>query len=162
MFAEIKTYLYGAIAAILIAGGIWYTIHERDIGEQKIEARDVIINTQRTAIATAADLHNKDVEALSQLKSQQIGDHYDEVIHAPIGDSPRVVRIKPASAPASSVLPQTAGSGASNPATANSAGSDSVDIGAPLDEVGRNADAQIKALQDEIQVLIDAMNGKTK
>lgn len=161
MFDEIKTYLYGAVVAILIATGIWYTIHERNIGEQKIEARDVVINTQRTAIATAAELHTKDVQALAQSLSDRIGETFEKATAAPVVNAPHVLCYRPA-APAGGGLPQAAGSQFGAPGAAVERAEAPVDIGPAVTTVGKDDDAQINGLIDQIQVLIDAMNGKTK
>lgn len=161
-FAGFKTYFYGAIVVIICASAIWAVEHERHVGEAKVEARDVIINTQRTAIAAAATQHTKDVQALAQALSDQIGDTFEKAVAAPVTAPLHVLCYRPTAAPAGGDLPKTAGnkSGAVSPPDQRT--ETPVDIGPPVVTVGKDSDAQINALIDEIKVLTDAMNGKTK
>lgn len=147
----LKDYIYaGVILTLLIAFGV-YTSHERGIGEAKIKAQDA-------ALAAAALQHNKDVQDFAALNSSKNGDHYVEVTHQPIADSPRVVCKRPV---APTVMPEATNRPGLPIAAADSAETAPVDIGAPIDTVGRNADALITALQNQIRILVDAMNGVT-
>lgn len=162
IFAPIKMYLYGALAALLLGLGIAAYVHVLHVGEAKIEAKDKVIEEQRTAIANAAELHTKDVQALAQKLSDDIGETFETTIAKPIVDSPHVVCVKPAATSRGSQLPGASGSAPGDHGEANGPSQDSGDIGPPLDIVGRDADAQITALQEQVQTLIDAMNGKAK
>ena len=158
--APFKTYFYGAIVVIACAGSIYAVIHERHVGAAKIEARDVIINTQRQKLADAAAQHAKDVQALAQELSDKIGDTFEKTVAAPVVNPPHVLCYRPA--PAGGVLPQAAGNQPGDPGAAVIGAETPVDIGPAVVTVGRDDDAQINALIDQVQVLVDAMNGKTK
>lgn len=158
--AGFKTYFYGTIVVVVIACSVWYTVHERHIGEQKILVRDQKIDAQRTALAKAATALNAAAQALAQKKSDVIGETYEKTVAAPVVDPPHVLCYRPA--PADRPVSKASGDKPGAPGAAVSAGQDPVDIGPPLDTIGRDADAQINALIDEIQVLVDEMNGKTK
>lgn len=147
----LKDWLYGgAIIVLLIAFGL-YTSHERGIGEAKIKAQDA-------ALAAAAKQHNLDVQALADKKTAGNGDTYVATTHAAIPDSPHVVCNRPAAA---HVVPEAASNTGVPDATAHSAAATPVDIGPPIDTAGRNADALITALQNQVRILVDAMNGVT-
>lgn len=160
MISTIKTYLFGGIATIVLAFCVWGVIHERHVGAAKVEARDVVINTQRQKLADAATQHNKDVLALAQKQSDKIGDTFEETIAAPVVDPPHVLCYRPA--PVGGGLPKATGDQPGHSGTPVESAEDSIDIGPPLDTVGRDDDAQINALIDQVQVLVDAMHGKTK
>lgn len=146
----LKDYLYGGLIALLIGGGIYYTVHERNVGEQKIEAVDA-------KLAATVKQHNLTVQALAASQSAQLGEVYVQAVKlGPVG-SPRVVcNVTSVSRPVSS--------GTGNPGSADAVpvvpAASSVDIGTPLDAVGFDADQQVKALQAEIQVLVAEMNAK--
>lgn len=147
----LKDWLYGgAIIVLMIAFGL-YTNHERGIGADKIKAQDA-------KLSAAAVQHSLDVAALADKKTTTNGDHYVAAINAPIPDSPRVV-CKRTITPV--VMPETPNRPGLLDGAADSAKADSIDIGAPLDKIGRDADAKITALQNEIRILVDAMNGVT-
>lgn len=147
----LKDWLYGgAIIILLIAFGL-YTSHERGVGADKVRAQDAKLDA-------AAVQHSLDVAALADKKTTTNGDNYVAAINAPIPDSPRVV-CKRAVAPV--VMPEAASRPGLPDAAANGAEATTVDIGAPIDTVGRDADAKIIALQNQVRILVDAMNGVT-
>lgn len=147
----LKDWLYGgAIVVLLIAFGL-YTSYERGIGADKVRAQDAKLDA-------AAVQHTLDVAALADKKTTTNGDNYVAAINAPIPDSPSVV-CKRAVAPV--VMPETPNRPGLPDGAADSAKADSIDIGPPLDKIGRDADAKITALQNQIRILVDAMNGVT-
>lgn len=160
--AGFKTYFYGVIIVVVIATTIWYTIHERNVGEAKIVARDVIINTQRQKIADQAAQHTKDVQALAQQLSDDLGDVYEKAINTPVVDPPHVLCYRPRAPAGSGGVPKAPGDKPSDSGAADERAEAPVDIGPAVTEVGKDADAQINALLDQIQVLTDEMNGKSK
>lgn len=146
----VKDYVYGALIALLLAGGVYYTEHERGVGEQKIETADA-------KVATAAKQHNADVQALAASQSAQLGEVYVQAVKLGPVSSPHVVcNLAPASGAVSAGTSDTGSAHASTSVPAAS----SVDIGAPLDAVGFDADQQVKALQAEVQALVAEMNAK--
>lgn len=154
-FPAAKAYVYGGIVVAAIGGFTWYTLHERSVQHTKDLAADA-------KVELAAKIHNADVQALAALTAGKIGDVYVQALAAVPVDSPHVVCRR--AADSLGQLPEAA---SGNPAvqadaTADSAGSDTVDIGPPLNKIGADADAQIKALQADVQLLVDEMNGKTK
>lgn len=150
----LKDYLYlGAIVVILL--GVWgYTHHERAVGAAVVVAQD-------KKLADAALKHNQDVTDLATARTTKTGDTYVATIAQPIADSPHVSVCKRAAPTGSSAVPETAGNTGLPVAAANSAEANPVDIGPPLDRTGRDADALIVALQDEVRIMVSAMNGQT-
>lgn len=154
LFPNIKAYLIGTAAAGLLAGAIWYTYHEQSIGEQKIEA----VQAKLAAVQAA---HVKDVELLADNLHVNIETTYEAAIATPPSDSPHLL-CQRAAAPA--VVSGSAGRAAAVPGNvaADSAGGQQVDVGPPIDARSKAADDQIKALQADVKLLVDEMNGATK
>lgn len=146
-----RDYLYAALAVVLVAVGAWFVHHERAIGAARVEVADA-------KLARAEALHNADAQALAAMKTVAIGDVYESTIHSDPVDPPHVVCV----APRGSQLPEAAGHSGSDHGAPAERAEDPVDIGPPLTAVGRDADAQIKALQEQVRVLTDEMNGITK
>jgi hypothetical protein len=149
----LKDYLYGGAILVLVIGFFGYRSHVIAIGESRIQAQDKVI-------ADAQRQHNQDVNDLAAARTAKNGDHYVEVTHRPIADSPHVVCINPA--PRRGPVPETAGDPGIPAAAANRPAADPLDIGPSLDRTGRDADALIVALQDEVRILVAAMNGATQ
>ena len=149
---SIKEYAYAAIAAALLAFGVYERAHLINEGEQKIEAADA-------KVAAAAKIHDADVTALAQSKSTTIGEIYEKAVRVPAVADLGVV----CHAPDSGSVPEAAGS---IPSSAGAAlvvgGGPAFDPTGPALTIGREDDAMILALQNQVQVLMDAMNGSTK
>jgi hypothetical protein len=149
----VKDWIYGGIIAALLAGFGWYTLHERSVGAQKVVSAD-------TKAAAVAEKRDAAITATAQAASTQIGNTYAKDLDTPVVAPPHVLCERPAST--GSELPQTSsGAGGADGAPAVP-GPGQVDIGPPLVAVGSDADDQVRALQAEIQVLLDAMNGVAK
>jgi len=146
----LKDWLYCGAIAVIIAGFLTYSAHERSIGAAKVAGQDAklaALQTQRNAA----------ISTLAASRLAHIGDSYDATLNAPIPDSPHVfVRNCPA-APRSSGLPSTAGHPGGTDATPDSAETAPRDIGPPIDKAGRDADALIASLQQTVQTLVKAM-----
>lgn len=144
-----KDWLYGGIIMALLIGFGVFVHHERNVGAAKIEAADA-------KVAAAAVQHNHDVQTIADNLTVTIGNTYAKAITAPLATPPpRVVCYKP---PVSGGVPQGPGNPGSPDAAPGNGSQDPRDIGAPLTTVGRDADAQIKALQQMVQALVDEMN----
>lgn len=149
----LKDYLYLGAIAVIVTGFAVYTSHERGIGAAKVVAQDA-------KLAAAQEQHIKDVNALAAARTTKTGDTYVATIAAPAPAGPRILCKRPTAA-SPGVLPEAAGNTGLSVSVANGAETDKLDIGPPLRTTGRNADALIIALQDEVRTLVDAMNGKT-
>lgn len=160
MFQTIKLYLFGGIVTILISCGVWFTIHERHQAVIKIEARDRVITQDRIALAKASTALREASEALAQKKSDLIGETFEKTVASPVVDPPHVLCNRPA--PARPGLPQASGNQSENTGAPVLRTEVTVDIGPPVVTVGRDADAQVNALLDQLQVLVDEMNGTKK
>ena len=145
----LKDYLYGAaILALLVAFGA-FTLHERQVGMNKIEAADA-------KVAAAAIARDKAVEAAAQSASNNIGLIYEKAVAIPPVASLGVV----CHAPSGGVVPKTpqGGSGTSGAAPVVGGGP-AFDPSGPALTVGRNDDALILALQNEVKTLMTEMAG---
>jgi hypothetical protein len=152
----VKDYIYGALILAAIGAITGWFIHhnhlEQAIGRQQIEAQD-----KKLADITAK--HNVAVTASAQILSDNLGDLLAKTIASPIADSPHVL-CDAAAAPRRGVVPASARD--QEPGNAQAPGipaAYTVDIGPTLDAVGRDADAQVNALIDEIIVLRNLLNG---
>lgn len=140
----VKDWVYAGLILTLLAGFGAYTIHERHVGEVKVEAANA-------KTAAAQIVHNTEVESRAKiLNASAMQKYLDTVAVAPV-DSPHVlVRYLtiPQHVPALGADPVGAAPEAAQPVQ------DQVDIGPPLDAIGRDDDALITALQ--ARVLSDA------
>jgi hypothetical protein len=150
----IKEYIYIAIVLGLLGGFGWYTYHERQIGAQKIELAD-------KKVADAQAQHVKDVQALASAQEKKIESSYNEAYSKPVTDAP-VARL--CHIPSSRRPVPAATAGNTSPASAADSGATDPsgvtvgpDIGIPLVEIGRHADAEITALQAEVAELREEM-----
>ena len=139
---NIRDYLYAALLILLVSGFTWYTIHERDVGQEKVVAADA------RAVAAAKKLSDSET-ALTQARLDLAGKSYEKVVTSTVVGSPHVVCISP-SRPE---LPPVGGDRPEPAAAAVGAGANTFDPGPQLDTIGRNADAQISGLIDTVKEL---------
>lgn len=147
----LKDWLYGALIVALLAGFGAYTIHERHIGEQKVEKKDAALRAAATALNTAS-------EHLADIKEIAIGQVYEKVIALPaIPDAPGLVchNAAPVKSGAPDYRPEAPGSAAQLPDGGfNPSGG--------LLTLLRNDDAQINGLIDTVLNLQAELEGQTK
>lgn len=149
----LKDYAWAALVLVLLGAFGAYTVHERHVGEAKIEKKDAALRAAATALNTAS-------ENLADIKELNIGKVYEKYITLPaIPDAPGLVCVN--TAPATE-QPQTAG---------NRSGSSSEDAKLPdggfnpsgeLLTLLSNDDAQIAGLIDTVLNLESELQGKTK
>jgi hypothetical protein len=144
----LKDWFYCTVICALLGGFVTYTIHERHIGEARIIAAD-------TRAALVAQAKDKAIEAAAQDASNAIGVVYEKAVAIPSVADLGVV----CHAPARSQLSQAPVNQSGATDSANSPVGPPYDPTGPALTVGRNADSQIRALQDQLKVLVDAMNG---
>lgn len=144
----LKDWLYGGIIIAILSLFGWYTVHERNIGKADVHAVDA-------KLAAKQDAYNKLLESTELETVNVIAQKYQAAITAPIPDSPHVVCV----IPRPDILPQASAGPGSIDVAPDLSISDSVDIGPPLDTVGRDADAQVTALQDIIKAQQALSNG---
>ena len=149
----LKDWIYGGIIVALLAGFGWYTVHERHIGEAKIEASD-------KKVADAQIVHNKEVEDVVATKLSAAIKDYAALSPIPV---PRSVPVLVCSTSGGSDVP----SGESAVAGSNGAGA-GVPIGAGQSDAGfdpapavsvtgTDADKEIVHLQKKIKLLQDTI-----
>lgn len=149
----VKDYLYGAAIAALIAGGLYFVHHERLVGEDKIIAAD----TRTAAVAVAKD---KAIEAAAQAAANTIGATYEKAVSVPaVGDIDGLVCRN--TAPRSGVS-QAADYRPANPGSPDIGSQVAFNPSGLILTVGRDDDAQINALIDQVDDLESRMNGSTK
>lgn len=157
----VKDYVYGALLVILLTAFGWYTHHERSIGAAKQVRAD-------TAVATVQ--HNRVVsaEATAAATEKDIGEKYDKALSTPIPPA-APVRVCNHVAPARRAVPgprpgeSPVQSQIASPEADNGHPGESADIGQPLKEAGRSADALLDLQQAEIDRLRTLMlAGKPK
>jgi hypothetical protein len=147
---SVKDWLY-ALAFILLVCGFAYErehlIHE---GAQRAAVADA-------KLAAAVLAKNKAIEGAAQAASNQIGVIYEKAVAVPpVGDLGVVCH-----APRSNRVPEAAASGPVAAGAAPVVGDGATyDPTGPALTVGRDDDALIRALQDEVRALLDAMNGR--
>lgn len=134
----LKDWIYAGIIAALLGLFGWYTVHERNIGKA-----DVVAVDNKAAAKQVA--HNVVVESTALETINVIAQKYSASIASPIADSPHVI-VRYVTRPAGAV-PAAAGSACSAPSTADVSATDTTDIGPGLDTAGRDADAEVIALQ---------------
>lgn len=151
----VKDWIYGGLIVALLAGFGIYTVHERHEGAAKIEAADA----RTAAVAVTKD---KAIEAAAQTASNNIGETYEKAVAIPAIADLGISCVRNF-APASGQLPKTADSGSGAAQAAPVVGSSpAFDPSGPTLTVGRDDDALIAALQHQVKVLLDAMNGRAK
>jgi hypothetical protein len=161
----IKDWIYGAIIlALLISGGVY--LHNRDMryeqkGRQQIETADA-------KLAATVQKHNTDLQNAAADKDAAVEKAYAEGLsNAPIQPAPRVVCVRPFKAGSNGVSSTASGAGnqgkgpQSGVSAADSGEGSTLDIGPPITVRGKDADVQIKALQEDVQTLLQEMgNGE--
>lgn len=81
MTTQIRLYLEIAAVVVLLSAFGLYTLHERHIGEVKIEKADA-------AVVAKAELHNTEVEATQSAADKKAGDTLNASLSDPIGTVP--------------------------------------------------------------------------
>jgi hypothetical protein len=149
----LKDWIYGGIIVALLAAFGVYTVHERHIGEARIEASD-------KKVADAQIVHNKEVEDVVASKLSAAIKDYDALSPIPV---PRSVPVLVCSTSGGSDVP----SGESAVAGSNGAGA-GVPVGAgqsdagfdpapAVSATGTDADKEIAHLQKKIKLLQDTI-----
>lgn len=141
----LKDWLYCGAILVLLAGFVTYTVHERHIGEQKIEAADAKV----VAAQTAANKASEEKANASIAESVQ---EFNAAVAAPTLPVPQLL-CRPASG--GGAVPSRAP--APGPSDDTSVGPEatgpSFDPSERVLAVGRDADAQIVLLQNYIRAL---------
>lgn len=81
MTAQIRLYLEIAAVVVLLSAFGLYTLHERHVGEAKIEKADA-------AVVAEAEVHNSQVEATQSAADKKAGDTLNASLSDPIGTLP--------------------------------------------------------------------------
>jgi hypothetical protein len=138
------TRLYAEIGAalLLVAAFALYTHHERGVGVAQCQADIKTALDAQTALNQTQ--HEADIKTVTH-----IGDTYDNATQAPLAAPAPRVRVCNNQVRASSV-PEAGAAPSVDHAEASSREADTVDIGTPLVTIGRDADAQVTALQDYV------------
>jgi hypothetical protein len=151
----LKDYLYGAlILAVITAGTTWY-IHHNHV-EQAIGQQTVLDADKKLADMTAK--RNVAVTAAAQTLSDNLGATLAQTYASPPVSSPHVLCITATTSGRSNV-PASTRDRPLAPEASDVPTASPVDIGPPLDTVGRDADANVNALIDEVIVLRNLLNG---
>lgn len=148
----IKDWVYlSLIVALGLAFGA-YTIHERHIGEAKIEQKDNALRAAATALNTASS-------KLAQTKETQIVHTFEVAIQAPpVLNTPGLVC---ANSTPSAVEPAGADHRPEADGASASRADDVFNPSGALRTDARDADAQINGLIDTVLVLEAELQGKT-
>jgi hypothetical protein len=149
----LKDWIYvGIIVTLLAAFGV-YTVHERHIGEAKIEASD-------KKVADAQIVHNKEVEDVVATKLSAAIKDYDALSPIPV---PRAVPVLVCRTSGGSAVPSGKGAvtGGDVAGAGVSVGAEHTDAGfdpAPaISDTGTAADKEIVHLQKKIKLLQDTI-----
>ena len=141
--------LYVAAFAALALGA--FAVYER--GEAKIVAADV-------KLANEVKAHNTDLQNAAAKESAAVEAQYETDTATASVNPPHVVCLAP---PRGAVPKAPSGPGGSSqgadsgvPAVGR-AGTNSIDIGPPLDAIGGQCNAKVKALQGDVVLLIQEM-----
>ncbi len=152
-FVPLKDWLYGAMIVALLAAFGAYTVHERHIGEAKIEKKDAALRAAATALNAAS-------ERLAEIKEIDVGHTYEKIIlQSPIANAPGLVCVN--SAPAAE-QPQTANGGPGAAGTKEELRDGSFNPSGELLTLLRDDDAQITGLIDTVLILENELEGRTK
>jgi len=142
--------LAAALAALLLAGAV----HERHVQA----AKDAAANAREVALI---DKHNTDLQNLAATKDAAVEKAYEDGKNAaPMQPVPHVLCYRPRTdkLPAA---PGSVGSTSQGPqsgvSASDSGAGSTLDIGPPITVRGKDADAQIRALQQDVQNLLDEM-----
>ena len=149
----LKDWIYSGVIVALLAGFGWYTVHERHIGEAKIEASD-------KKVADAQIVHNKEVEDVVATKLSAAIKDYDALSPIPV---PRAVPVLVCRTSGGSAVPSgkgavtggdVAGAGVSVGAGQPDAGFDPAPA---VSATGTDADKEIVHLLKKIKLLQDTV-----
>ena len=157
----IKDWLYGGAIIALLIGFLCFIRHERAIGAAAVAASD------QKAVAAQVE-RDQAVQAVASVATQLAQVNYEHTIASPpvSGVAPiNCVRHDPRGNGTVSAPPAGNGSGENGPVSGggNTPGAIAVsgppapDLATELVTIGRNADAQIKALQDIVAALRSEM-----
>lgn len=134
----LKDWIYGGIIVGLLVAFGCYTVHERHVGAAKIEAIDA-------RAVKAQKAHNKEVETRAKTTIDSAAAQYKAAVAAPPArDAPHIVCVNPRRG---GHVSGNAGDRPRVDAGTSVPEESTVDPGPALDTVGRDADAQVKALQ---------------
>ena len=144
-----KDILYGALIVAILFGFGWYTHKERLVGEQQVMARDAKL----AAIQAEKD---RIQEAAAQAASNNIGVTYEKAVAIPPVADLGIECVR--HTPGSGQLPKTpeGGSGAAGTAPVVGGGP-AFDPSGPALTIGRNDDALILALQNQLRAVLAEM-----
>ena len=149
----VKDWIYaGIIASLLVAFG-WYTLHERAIGEKKIEAADA-------KVVAARVVHNEEVENVVKSKLSDALKDYELAPIVPVAAAiPKLVCYSSGgSALSGRGGPVSAGDGAGVAVPAAAAATDAGFDPAPaISADGLDADKEILRLRAKVKLLQDTV-----
>lgn len=138
----VKDWIYaGIIAALLALFGV-YTVHERHIGEQKIETADA-------RVVSAEKARDQAIQATALSEINVSVQKYQAAVTAPTVSVPSIV--------CHAALSGAVSGAAGSPGTGHDSSDVSESTGPDFDpaqhvlEVGRQADAQVTLLQDYVR-----------
>lgn len=146
---SIKDYLYLTLLIALVSGFFAWSVHERHIGRDAIVAAD-----QRTALVAIAK--DKAIEAAAQTKTDTIYEKFNVPIPA-VADL-GIVCV----APRSGRVPEATDHKPGTDSTPDGGAGHTYDPSGEALTRAAEADKQIMALDAQIQVLVDSMNGAQK
>lgn len=143
----IRDYLYAGAIVILLIAFMLFVHHERSVGEAKVVAAD------QKAVAAQVE-RNTAVQAIASVATQLASQTYEHTIAAPVAHVAPIKCLR-LSALRSEPVPVTVSSTDSGNATPVSRSADIAsapaipgpDLATALVTIGRDSDAQIKALQ---------------
>jgi hypothetical protein len=148
----IERYVWGAALVILISFGVYEREHLIHEGEQKIEVAEA---THAKVVAQK----DSQIQAAEQKAADQAGIIYEKAIAIPPVDDVGLKCVRNAATPAppvpSSAPADPGASSAQSSGGTNSPNTGTFDPSGALLTLGRNADAEISALQQENAILRD-------
>ncbi|HEY5212260.1 MAG TPA: hypothetical protein VIJ38_04480 [Acidobacteriaceae bacterium] len=159
-----RDWVYLGIIAVLVIGGITFTVHERHIGEQKIEAADARaksaldaeVKTQTATLQAAADKAAGDRDATQKSFDAYVAAHPVGAVFVCHNPNNGGSRLPAASRPGSSGARAGAGPAAVSEVPA---GSPAVDISSALSTIVRAA-GRLAGFDRELQEVIPHADGK--
>jgi hypothetical protein len=143
LLSPIERYVWGAILAAVIGLGVYEHFHLIHEGEAKIEA----VEAAHAKIVAAKD---QQIEAAAQAAASKVSEDYETALSRPSVADTGLVCQSPAAAPNHSAPADVGPRDAGAPAPRTD---DVFDPSGALLTDSRDADAQINALIDEVQVL---------
>jgi hypothetical protein len=149
----LKDYLYAGAILVLVIAFMLFVHHERSVGEAKVVAAD------QKAVAAQVE-RNTAVRAIAGVATQLAQVTYEHTIAAPVtGVAPiKCLRLSAQRSRPVPVAPASAGSGDSpavsgRPDFTDTQAVPGPDLATALVTIGRDSDAQIKALQQVVAQL---------